>query len=251
MDIFTTKCGFVAPGGEFWHRAAAAAAAADCVEQVGSEKEVAPSPNQLAPEFGYAAVPSIIQTAHVTLRKHYPSMESDAHARAIVQFKYRYVSIEHIVNYLKEMRNLTRADARVDFNQWLSTGSHAKEFALPSTGSTGVKALFRGIVDNKFLTERGVKFTDGVFLNVDFSYSTFRNITFGRVQQTRLIGCTFMDCTATGRAFSGSDLSLSIFDRCDFKGLTGALTLNHSVLSQTSFAGCALLVFDFHGMHCT
>jgi uncharacterized protein YjbI with pentapeptide repeats len=210
--------------------------------------------DKLVPKYGYMSVPSASEPLSIGYRKHHPSGDEshgshnhshnhNHHVVTSTKFKYRYVSLDHIVHYLAAMKGVT---AKVDFNTWLMQGRHAAEFRMAAGFS--VQALYRGAIDLQQLICHNVNFADGVFTNVDFSYCVFRHIIIANLQQARLLGSTFIDCTATGSALSGANLSLSTIDGCKFEGLGGIITLNYGILQQTSFAGCTFAVSSFTGM---
>ena len=175
-------------------------------------------------------------------RKHHPTEQENVHASILSKFKFKYVNIDHIIAYLMEVKIKTASDTNsnddiVDFNSWLHAG--------PLVGT--MQALFRGTIDQKTLELSGVNFADGVFATVDFCYTVFRHVTISKLQKSRLVGCSFVECTATGDALSGSDLSCSRVDHCNFQGLCGVITLNYGVLSHSSFAKCSFTVTSFTG----
>lgn len=245
-----TRSGFMTPGSQFWihpdydrqkgqgGRLGGYVTFSNPGAGSGFQRE-----NRLVPKYGYIAAPSSKEPGACDYRKHHPTAAENVHVSVSMRFRYRYVINEHIVDYLTAMKALAK-ESRLDFNTWLSRGSHAKEFHIREGL---VKALFRGVIDFRLLNQAGVDFSDGIFSNVDFSYSTFRKVTLGNMQKARLLGCTFEGCQATGSAISGADLSLSTIDHCKFEGLSGMLTLNHGVLSHTSFAGCTFTVSSFAG----
>jgi hypothetical protein len=251
-----TRSGFMTPGAQFWIHS-------DFDRQKGKDGRIGGYVNftnppdhgmrredRLVPKYGYVAMPKKEDAMSFGYRKHHPTASENVHVATSMKFRYRYVTTEHLLNYLAAMKTpvlnaVFGKDHRVDFNTWLSQGCHAKEFHI-APGFT-VKALLRDVVDVRLLDQHHVNFADGDFSGVDFSYSTFRNVTIANMQRARLIGCNFVGCTATGSAISGSDLSLSTIDQCKFEGLNGALTLNFGVLSASSFAGCSFIVSSFSG----
>lgn len=248
-----TRCGYMTPGSQFWIHS-------DFDRQKGVQGRVGgyvsfvnPASgsglhreDRLVPKYGYIASPSSKDPGAVDFRRHRPTAAENVHVSVSMKFRYRYVCNEHIVDYLTAMKAIANKAARPDFNTWLSTGPHNKEFTI---AHGMLKALFRGVIDLRLLSQANVDFSDGNFSNVDFSYSTFRKLTLGNLQKARLIGCTFESCSATGAAISGADLSLSIIDRCTFEGLNGMITLNYGVLMNTSFAGSTFTVSSFEGTH--
>ena len=246
-----TRCGYMTPGSQFWihpdfdrqkgvkGRVGGYVTFVNPATGSGLHRE-----DRLVPKYGYIASPSSKDPGAVDFRRHRPTAAENVHVSVAMKFRYRYVSNEHIVDYLTAMKAIANKAARPDFNSWLSTGAHSKEFTI---AHGLVKALFRGIIDMRLLSQATVDFSDGNFSNVDFSYSTFRKLTLGNFQKARLLGCTFESCTATGAAISGADLSLSTIDRCTFEGLNGMITLNYGVLVNTSFAGSTFTVSSFEG----
>jgi hypothetical protein len=245
-----TRSGCMTPGSQFWIHP-------DFDRQKGKDGRIGgyvafthPSgsgmrrEDRLVPKYGYIAMPKKEDAQSFGYRKHNPSATENVHVAVSMKFRYRYVTPEHIVHYLAAMMVMLKDD-RVDFNTWLSQGSHAQEFHI--TPGFTVKALLRDVVDGRLLDQHHVNFSDGTFCDVDFSYSSFRNVTIANMQRARLIGCTFVGCTATGSAISGSDLSLSTIDHCKFEGLNGILALNYGVLTASSLAGCTFTVFSFSG----
>jgi hypothetical protein len=201
--------------------------------------------DRLIPKYGYQAVPGKELPMQHGYRKHHPPIIDNQQVHICSRFKYRYVSLDHIVSYLIDMKPIAERPDRTSFNDWLTSGKFAMEFNV--VAGHKVVAMFRGLLDNKQLEDRGVNFTHGRFSGVDFSYCTFKNLTFGGMQKARLIGCTFLMCIATGSVISGSDLSLCNMDQCTFEGLNGILTLNFGQLNQSSFAGCTFTVSNFQG----
>jgi hypothetical protein len=248
-----TRSGFMTPGLQFWIHA-------DFDRQKGRDGRVSgyvtfthppgsgmKREDKLVPRYGYVAMPKKTDPISFGYRKHHPTPAENVHVAVAMKFRYRYVAPEHIVHYLAAMKAMFGKDDRVDFNTWLSQGSHAKEFQLAP--GYKVKALLRDVIDARLLQQHNVDFADGTFPDVDFSYCTFRNVTLVNMQRARLIGCHFVGCTATGNAISGADLSLSTVDHCKFEGLSGVLTLNYGTLVATSFAGCTFTVSNFIGEH--
>lgn len=243
-----TRCGFTTPGGQFWIHA-------DYDRQKGKDGRVGgyvtfnnptkPAAvakgdfhhleDHLVPKYGYLACASASEPSGLSYRKHHPTGEVNPHVALLAKFKYQYVGLQQILDYLKVVASAAGSTSRPDFHVWLMQ-------AKP--GVTKVQAMYRGCLDDRVLKQSGL---DGAFTGVDFSYTVFRNVTLGNLRQAKLIGCTFLQCKATGDALSGADLSLSKVDQCDFQGLRGVITLNYGLLARTTFGGCTFTVTSFNG----
>lgn len=92
---------------------------------------------------------------------------------------------------------------------------------------------FRGFIDS---FKKTVKFEFANFSDCDFSFSEFKNLTFGPncFEKANLVNCIFTNIKASGSCFDGAQLSFSEFQDCTFKDLT-CTTLN---LNYCNFIHC-------------
>lgn len=164
-----TRSGFMTPHNRFWIHA-------DFDRQKGKNGNlggyvtfVKPAEggmhreDRLVPKYGYIAAPDKADPESYGYRKHNPIIADNSHVSNVLRFKYRYVSANHLVDYLAAMKAQFGTDDRVDFNTWL-TQACSKEFAIAQ--GFKVRALYRGVIDVRALAHRSVNFADGNFKEV-------------------------------------------------------------------------------------
>jgi hypothetical protein len=170
-----------------------------------------------------------------------PDRESGAMVKQLLESSSRYVSIDHILDYLNAITYVSSSGSNpiepIQFGLYLCRD---RRFSQEFKTSVVVKAIFRGHIDSQTLTTRGLKFERGIFDGVDFSFCTLANLTISSMKRCQIVGATFSDCVIVGAAFDETLFIFCRFANCCLESTSGRLSFNWCCFGKSSFANANL-----------
>jgi hypothetical protein len=197
----------------------------------------------LVPKYGYAMSFHLPQSNHYPeeLGRHFPtkSRTNSALLACLQANQCQFVSLNQIETYLRSANGRIHT---IDFTTWLK-----KQYPALYRGES-LFPIFRGILSEDSLQRKGLSFSHGLFNKCDFSFCSFQNISFTRLQHCLVIESEFRQCLATEGILNGSDFTLAKIIGCNFQKLNGILYANFAHITNSAFDG-SNLVLQFEGAY--
>jgi hypothetical protein len=189
--------------------------------------------------YGFMNVPAgyLRNGSFVRYHNQRQDLEATFSAKLCLGFRHRYVSFDHIVEYLVAVKG--SAGAGPPFGSWLCGHQVFMQEFHCRDGAEFVP-IYRGRLDGAVLALRGGDFSDGNFEGVDFSFCTITKVVIKGMRHCNIHGSEISECTVVGGAMNNTMFSMCRIAQCSFQHTRGVMSFKFCSMSKCNFGEARL-----------